>query len=173
MAEEKIPQSAGDNLLSPISLTPKQEELCKKLDEFHASHGLKTKPSEMFRGALFASRTELRANPDWVSQAANSLREILYPFGNGAPNKTEALKAYGSVRAATPTVSEVGRLFGSFTELAHHGNSRGNSIDFDTFEHTNFEQLVADFETAMLEVMARQLDIHQEIDAILSKGSPQ
>ena len=170
MDNQQLPQSIGVSILPPSSPTPSQEELCRRLDELHTQHRLKTKPSDMFRGAVFATKAELRANPDWVSQAAHSLREILYPFGavEGVPNQKKALEAFGSVRTDGKLTSEVGRIYGSFSELAHHGNCRGNSIDFTTFKPVDFEKLLADFERVMLDVLARQVDVHNEIDELFS-----
>lgn len=163
-------QSVGRMDLPPPSLNSTQEELCERLDELHTLHGLlKAKPSDMFRGAVFASQLQVRANPDWIPQTANSLREILYPFGNeGIPNKEEALRRYGSVRVD----EEVGRVFGALTELTHHGNSRGSSVDFLTYTAATFERLLADFERVMRAALSRQLDVHAEIDDIFESETP-
>lgn len=165
-----LPQSIGEIVIEPIVLSADQEDLCSRLDDLHMINGLKGKPSDMFRGALFVARTQLRNNPDWIAQAANSLRDILYPYGkSGIPNQKEALKSYGSVHAGKPGfIQEVGRVFGSLTELAHHGNSKGNSIDCETHSPTDFQNLIADFERVMGDVLLRQIDIHQEVDNLLS-----
>lgn len=168
--ENQLQQSVGEGLLKPVVISSVQEDLCRRLDEFHIRNGLKTKPSDMFRGAVFVSRTFLRNNPDWIAQAANSLRDILYPFnGKNSPNKEKALEQYGSVKAGQPGFAdEVGRVHGSLTELAHHGNGRGNSVNLSTFTPTDFENLISDFERVMGNVLLRQIDIHQEADAILA-----
>lgn len=168
--DASLPQAIGESVVEPVVLSPEQEDLCKRLDDLHMRNGLKAKPSDMFRGAIFVARTQLRNNPDWVAQAANSLRDILYPFGNSnVPNKEEALRQYGSVRADKPGFAqEVGRVLGSLTELAHHGNSRGNSVDFSTYTPTDFENLIADFERVMSDVLLRQIDIHQYVDSLLT-----
>jgi hypothetical protein len=127
----------------------------------------------MFRGALFATRVEARGNPDWMAQAANSLREILYPFwGQGLvpDRKMRAFQNTGSVRADEAANREVSRIYGSLNELAHHGNSAGTSVDFAIFGPADFERLMADFERIMLDRLMHQLDIHGEIDLILGDG---
>ena len=168
--DQGLPTATGDGEQLPPSLTSRQNELCKRLDELHAKYGLKTKPSDMFRGAIFAIRAEFRNNPDWIAQAANSLRDILYPFGDGGvPNKEEALRQFGSVRTDQKFTRELGRIFGTLTQLAHHGNGQGN-IDYATFTPEAFEQLFSDFERIMLDVLMRQIDIHQEIDKVLAVG---
>ena len=168
--DSPIPQSLGESVVDPVVLSYEQEDLCKRLDDLHTRNGLKTKPSDMFRGAIFTARIQLRQNPDWIAQAANSLRDILYPFGHlNVPNKEEALKQYGSVHANKPGFAEeVGRVLGSLTELAHHGNGKGSSVDLSTYAPTDFESLIADFERVMSDVLMRQIDIHQEVDNILS-----
>ena len=168
MEDHALPESIGTSAPVPAPLTPKQEELCARLDELHARHGLKAKPSDMFRGAVFVARTEYRSNPDWIAQAANSLRDILYPFGKEAPNKEEALRQYGSVRVDPKFTEEVGRLLGSLTELAHHGNGRGSSVNYTAFTPVEFERSLVDFERIMFDVLARQVDVHKEIDDLLA-----
>ncbi len=166
--DEILPESVGENQIGPVHLTSEQEELCDRLDLWHTRYGLSTKPSDMFRGAIFVSRTAQRQNPDWVAQSAHSLRDILYPFGSIAPNRKEALKQNGSVFGNNqPFIDEFGRIYGTLTELAHHGNGRGRSVDFSTFKATDFEKIIADFERIMRDALLRQLDVHSEIDAML------
>ena len=95
-------QSIGNNALPPVRLTDGQENLCRRLDEWHERGGLKIKPSDMFRGAVFAIREECKSNPDRIAQAANSLREILYPFlsiqvKQVSSKRMDAFKNFGSV----------------------------------------------------------------------------
>lgn len=165
--EGEIDNTESNN---PVKLTNEQEELCERLDFWHKKYGLSTKPSDMFRGALYASRQPLNQNPDWIAQAAHSLRDILYPFGNnGTPNKTQALKDYGSVFSNNQSfVDEFGRIYGTLTELAHHGNGRGNSVDFLSFKPSDFDKIIVDFERIMKDGLLRQLDVHKEIDTILT-----
>lgn len=175
MPDETIPKPIGQEVQSALVLTARQEELCRRLDDLHAQHGLKARPSDMFRGAVFVARIEARGNPDWIAQAANSLREILYPFWSGQGGKlpggkAEALRKSGSVRADEDANDEIGRIYGSLNELAHHGNGAGRSINFDSFAPEDFERLLDDFERIMLDRLMHQLDVHREIDAILTGG---
>lgn len=163
MEDDALPQPTGSSPLPPVILTPEQEELCRRLDELHSQRGLKTSPSGMFRGAIYAARAECRSNTDWISQAANSLREILYPLMR---RKDDALKMYGSA-ADTPDIQELSRVYGKLTELAHHG-SESRTIDFPNFKLSDFEKLMADFERCMRNALTRQVDIHGKMDLILS-----
>lgn len=173
MVNEGLPQPTGISTLLPVSLNPEQEELCKRLDELHDQYRLKVKPSEMFRGAVFASRIECRTNPDWISQAANSLREILYPLSSRqvGDNMGEAFKKYGSILIDESVMQEVGRVYGRLQNLAHHRSTSSN-VDFANFTASEFEQLLAEFERVMQAVLTRQIDLHTDIDKILS-GDPE
>ncbi|OGI65976.1 MAG: hypothetical protein A3B11_00875 [Candidatus Taylorbacteria bacterium RIFCSPLOWO2_01_FULL_44_26] len=169
MSDDFSKQSVGENILPPVSLTLEQENLCDRLDNWYSHYELKFKPSDMFRGALFALRPECRSNPDLIAQAAHSLRDILYPFGKkDISNKEKALKEYGSVKAGELS-EEVGRIFGSLTELAHHGNGHGKSVDFSKLGMADFEHIVSEFERIMIEALTRQLDVHNEIDQLLTQ----
>lgn len=172
MEDEALPQPAGSSPLPPVILTPEQEELCRRLDDLHNQHGLKASPSDMFRGAIYAARTECRSNTDWISQAANSLREILYPFWSRkiksvSEKKDDALKKYGSVLIDAHDIEELNRVFGKLNNFAHHG-SESQTMDFPSFTPSDFEKLAADFERCMRNALTRQIDIHKEMDRILS-----
>jgi hypothetical protein len=175
MPDETIPPPLPNESQPAMVLTARQQELCGRLDHLHAHHGLKTRPSNMFQGAIFAARIEARGNPDWIAQAANSLREILYPFwskqGGKLPGgKADAFKKSGSVRADEDAADEIGRIYGSLNELAHHGNGAGKSVDFHSFTSDDFDRLLDDFERIMLDRLMHQIDVHHEIDAILDAG---
>lgn len=176
--DQPVPEAiSSGGALPPISLSQRQVELCGRLDSFHTLYNLRVKPSDMFRGALFASREECRSNPDWIAQAANSLREILYPFYSrevdGVPtNKKEVLQKYGSVRADDTAITEMGRLYGKLNALTHHGNAEKSKVDFPAFTPTDFAGLLDNFERVMFDTLARQVDVHKDIDAILAAGVP-
>ncbi|MBA7471918.1 hypothetical protein ES707_07230 [subsurface metagenome] len=171
MEDKSLPQPVGGGLLPPPSLTPEQEDICKRIDQLYMRYNLKVKASDMFKGAIFAARIECRSNPDWVAQAANSLREILYPFWSPSVDtvtdkKTNAFKKYGSVRVDENSIQDIGRVYGLLSNLAHHGSTSAK-FDFTTFTITDFEKLLLDFERVIRDALMRQIDIHQEIDKIL------
>lgn len=171
--KNQLQQPVGQILVPPISISPEQVDLCRRLDEFHTSNGLKTRPSDMFCGAVFVSRTFLRNNPDWIAQAANSIREIMYPFYSRevdliGTDKREALQNFGSVTANDFLINEMGRIYNDLNCLAHHGTVKKGRINFETFSPIDFETLIADFERIMGNVLLRQIDIHQEADTILA-----
>ena len=166
MEGELFPESVGASELPPVSLTPEQEELCGRLDDLHNQRGLKVLPSDMFRSAVFAARTECRSNPDWISQAAHSLREILYPF---LRHRRAVLKQYGSVLIDKKIDDEIGRAYGNLSDLAHH-RSESRGVDYSRFTLTDFEKLLAGFERIMHRALTRQVDIHKTLDEVLTAG---
>lgn len=174
MDDKILPKSIGGSEFSPAQLSSKQDDLCDKLDSLHNKYGLSVKPSSMLRGAVFVAQKELRNNSDWMTQAANSLREILYPFyskeiKNIPSNKRNILEAYGSVRATDDKlIQEMGRVYGLLNGLAHHGNIKKNNVDLSKFSQEDFEKLFIDFESVMLKALSRQLDIHQQVDKIVA-----
>ena len=152
----------------PVSLTPAQEELCRRLDELHDLYGLKTRPSAMFRGALFAIEESWRnLNPDWLAQSAHSLREILYPFWGrnikAVPYKKDAFERFGSV-FVDDIEENIGRIYGILSNLAHHGIKR--NLDFSNYKISDFISLRNEFETSMQRALTRQIDVHNQIDKL-------
>lgn len=174
MADE-LESSLSTSGTQSVSLTPAQEKLCRQLDELYDLYGLEPRPSAMFRGALFAIR-EAQNNPDWLAQAAHSLREILHPFWGpkikAVPDrKKNALKKFGSV-FADDIEKNIGSIYGTLSDLAHHGVDAPR-LDFSNYTLPMFENLIARFETSMLRALTRQSDLDNEIDHFLSSDPSQ
>ncbi len=170
MADELLPQWTGEGSLPPVRLTPEQEELCRRLDELYDPYSLHVRPSNRFRGAVFASRAECQSNPDWIAQAAHSLREILYPIWSPeykeiVDKKKTVFEKYGSVSVDDRSIGAVGSVYGRLSDLAHHVR--------DASTRSDYEQLLVEFEMAMRQALTRQLDLHREIDELVSSGPPQ
>ena len=166
----------GDTPLPPVPLRPEQEALCRRLDELYQPYNLHVRPSDMFRGAVFASRAECRNNLDWIAQAAHSLREILDPIlrsrrgpGSGTvyipDDMSEVFERYGSASMDSLLRDEVGRVYNRLSDAAHHNRNATTLPDFD--------QLLIDFERCMRQALTRQLDLHSEIEEIVLGGPPQ
>ncbi len=173
MEDDQLPKGVGEKIFTPPKLTSEQEDLCARLDDFHVQYELKAKPSSMFYGALFIKRLELRLNPDWMSQSANSLREILYPIwskdvASVSEKKAEAFKKYGSVKMTEGLIKEIDRVYGFLNDLTHHGCNPRWITDFSTFTDNDFDKLVEDFERVMRSALECQVDVHNEVDNILS-----
>lgn len=176
MKDKILPPSIGENILAPVRLTDEQEDLCKRLDEWHKQGGLKFKPSDMFRGAVFSMRKECESNPDFISQAAHSLREILYPFQSFhvkkvSYKKVNSLKNFGSVTVDKNFYNnKIKPLWNQLNDIAHHGVDPhwDKSFNFPSFNKTEFLKLVMEFEKIMNEALTRQLDAHQMLDEVLA-----
>jgi len=173
MEDQILPPLIGEKLVSPQLLTPPQQELCSKMDDFHVQYGLRAKPSDMFCGALFVMKTEFRSNPDWMAQSANSLREILYPVWSRdvvavSEKKDGAFKKFGSVRMSDELKNEIDRVYGFLNDITHHGCNPRFITDFAAFTPADFDILVADFEKIMILALERQVDVHGDVDEILA-----
>lgn len=169
MTKSDFTNPVANEVIIPSALSPKHEELCRRLDEFYSLQNFTVKPSTMFRGAIFAMKRELRNNPDWIAQASNSLRDIYYPFRN-KKNSKKAFKEFGSVRDNSNNEQELFRVYLDLTELTHHGNS-GNRVGFHKFTGNQFETLLNRFADLMFDVLARQIDLHTEVDNVIAQLS--
>lgn len=165
----------SDTPLPPVRLTQEQEDLCRRLDELCQPYNLHVRPSDMFRGVVFAGRPECRNNLDWIAQAAHSLREILALLLSSRPGSgtesaympddmREAFERYGSASVDSGLMDDVERVYNHLNDVAHH-NRVSTTI-------SDFEQILADFERSMGRALTRQLDLHSEIDEFLRGGPP-
>ncbi len=162
--------TTNETFLLPVRLTPEQEDLCKRLDELYALEQLQASPSEMFRGALTVIKDE--SNSDRIAQAAHSLREILYPIMSGRTRRSSGKRGnpferYGSVFLKVG----LGKTYRDLNALAHHG-VMSDSLDFQDFSVSDFENLMKDFESTMHTALIRPLDTHRRIDQFLSGDLP-
>jgi|Deesub1362A_J573_1020465.scaffolds.fasta_scaffold01036_9 hypothetical protein len=162
-------------------LTPRQIDICKRLDNFYKQNRfrpLKPKPSEIFIGAIYAMQKGLRNNPDWISQVANSLRELLYPIWlevNRCQDKSDLIKKKLKDKGyllIEDVFDEIKEVYGKLNDLAHHGVNLQNfsKEEFKNFGEEEFEKLVDNFEKAMFYAFSLTLDIFSQIDKILSSS---
>ena len=180
MDDKSLPQSITQNVIEPIFF-PDEKELCRRLDEFYNTSGVKPEvpPSQIFRGALYAMRRDyIKNNPDWMSQVAHSLREILYQFDRGNKKRSEALDQYGSTYDEKKRAQDVGRYYNLITDIAHHNFTEAskNSLIGGSKEkpivitYEIFERVVFQFGKILYAVLRRQLDAHKEIDKVFGQG---
>lgn len=169
-----------------IEMTGKQRSMCRGLDTLHRWGGLtpdtgghqQRMPTDMFGGALFASREEWEGNPDWIAQAAHSLREILHPFhARSSPKDRDKAKALGLVpedkrrlyRAALESASlleETDSLWRHLNGFAHHHRRE------EGLPHTRdgFVGLLRLFEGVMTRVPPAWGERHPHLDKIAATG---
>ena len=158
-----LPECEERSMLPPIRLTTQQKELCRRLDLLNQRTIQGQELSNMFTGAIFATREESRSNPDWMAQSAHSFREILYPFYKGNFKVKDAFRSYGSATTEEETFQKsLGTVYGKITDVAHH---QLVSIE-------DYENLIEDFQRVLLWALDRQVDVHDQIDKFLSENKP-
>ena len=163
--------------------TPTQNFLCRALDEWYskllgdATNKLyqDTKPSDMFMGVLFAIDDISRNNPDRVSQAAHSLREILYPFKPNYEKKFKKKLEHFQISVHTDiNAEEVKYVYEELNKFTHHDMKRQSGTADETSDQMEvFNNLLEKFTELMLQIFGRQLILHKEIDTIVSQGPPE
>jgi len=176
------------NLLDPVKLNPETKELGQKLDRFYNKYFkqfYKQAPSQILEGAFYAARIECRSNPDWMSQSANSMRELLYPlFIDKSKYKNflkifrtyivdKNLKAKIKSKIFLDTFENLEEIYRKLTDLAHHGtNIKGfkSKKDFLNFSENDFENLMTSFVLILNKAFdLQQIYIHTIINAVLNR----
>ncbi|MBI3589495.1 MAG: hypothetical protein HY093_03755 [Candidatus Liptonbacteria bacterium] len=131
----------------PLILSEKQKWLCSHLDALNGIENFcpNAIPSDLFVGALSLVKSKNRkTNPDWMAQAAHSLREILYGVGQVRRPKNKLilawqvflgkgensltrrarienlLKVYQEEQRASELAHVLNDLHFIFTNIAHH-----------------------------------------------------
>ena len=188
MADSKVNNnSIADGNLShgdenPFRFSDKQKELCRRLDEFYkiALNKEGITPLGLFRGALYAmDPMHRRQNPDWMAQAAHSLRDILYPFYKSGANvrREDAFIQYGSAGDIDQLEKSIGQYFGFLSSVAHHNTNEAATNPIINGSKKNpvqiteeiFVNVAAGFEGVLFEALKRQIDAHKEIDEYIEK----
>lgn len=179
--------SYGDFILPPIVPGPEVVDLCDKLDSFYSNYPKqhkRQKPSDLIMGVFYATRPECRSNPDWMSQAANSARDVLYPlFGEGISrnNLIKLFKKYAispnnrrdiKNREFVNTFDALDKIYKKLSDLTHHGTDlKGFSLkQFSDFSENDFGNLMNDFTLILGKSFSlQQIYIHTIIDVIVQK----
>lgn len=157
-------------------------EKFKRLDEFYLNSGISNKflPSKIFIGALEVQNKSCKYNnPDWMAQSAHSLREIIYPFlykkkGSFFPDK---IKEYGGLGTDESINKLIEEYYGFFTSIAHHLFDQASKNKLVTPSRNKpvvitpeiFSDIVEEFENLLFDILTRQLDIHKQIDQLITK----
>jgi len=179
--------SYGDTTLPPVDLGPEVVDLCNKIDSFYSNYpkqhkGRKT--SDLIKGAFYAARPECRSNPDWMSQAAHSLREILYPLVSKKISQTnlinlalkysndENLKDKIKNEEFINTFQRLDVLYKKFSDIAHHGIELKcfSEKEFKSLSDKKFEDLLYEFIVILKKSLTlQQIFIHEIINVILQR----
>ena len=120
-----------------------------------------------------------RDNPDWISQSANSFRELLYPIWLTVktPSKKDKLAAikekfrsYGSIHIEN-VFDEVCELYGQLNDLTHHGVDPRtfNEDELHSLNANEFRNLIRRFEYLMHKALTLSLHALDQINSLLQK----
>lgn len=178
--------SYGSFVLPPVIPGPEVEDLCHKIDNFYNRYSPKNrkqKASDLIKGAFFAIRSECRTNPDWMSQAANSIRDVLYPFWS-KESKNNILKLFKKYAADKTdknnindvdfidTFNDLDTIYGKVSDITHHGirpQCFPDEKSFCEFSDKDFESLIEDFAVVLGKALGlQQIYTHRIIDAVVA-----
>lgn len=163
------------NPVPSVEPSHEQRKLCHALEDLHrwgmasfdASGSPRTKPTEMFEGALFAAQETCGENPDWIAQAAHSLREILYPFLTRNPHRTLVPEGKWQLyRSFLDKSSAGGRLMDLWIELNRFAHHRLTDV---TFTRDGFSRLLAEFQDAVRDAEPEWPKMYAGLDAFIRK----
>jgi len=175
--------SYGNLLLPPVVPNSEVSDLCQKLDDFYStypSQHKRQKASDLIKGAFYAIRQECRSNPDWMSQAANSARDVLYPLFSSEFSKTNLIKlfskyainrsGYTNNKDFIKTFALLDEIYKKLTDIAHHGTNLKvfNQKQYIKFSEKDFEELLEEFALNLKRAFSlQQIYIHTVIESIL------
>ncbi len=179
--------SYGDFRLPPVVPGPEVEDLCNKVDNFYKNYPKqhkKQKASELIEGAFYAARSECRSNLDWMSQAANSLRGVLYPLFSNQISKNNLIKLFRKYvmdkyhcskiqnKEFIRTFNELDRIYKQLNDLSHHGTELNGFTEkqYLNFSENDFGNLLGDFVSVLgRSFTLQQIYIHTIIDLIVQR----
>ena len=160
-------------------------DLCDLIDDFYCGYPKRLprqKASDLIKGILYAMRKEGRANPDWISHAAHSAREILYPLISVEISEDNLIKLFreyatrhgGSSRISNQefidTFVELDTIYGKLSDLAHHGTAPKTltAEEFANFSDREFEELIEEYINLLGRALRlQQVYVHAVIDEIV------
>ena len=154
--DNKIQEHIGGNILEPLILSESEQKLCDLLDE--KIFVSQFPPSDMLKGAIWATRPENIHNPDRIAQAANSIREILYPFKR---NWKKNLNSKVAGTLSKNDIKEIDKIYLYFQNMTHHNN---NEISND------FKKRLEEFKEIMINALDKYEIVYKKMDVILAKG---
>lgn len=179
--------SYGDFRLPPVVPGPEVDDLCRRIDDFYSKYPKqhrKQKASDLIKGAFYAMRPECRSNLDWISQAANSARDVLYPLFSEDISSNNLIKLFKKYainqndkrniknREFTNTFGALDKIYKQLSDLTHHGTNLKafSQKQFSEFSESDFENLIKDFTFVLGRAFSlQQIYIHTIVDVIVKK----
>jgi hypothetical protein len=158
-------------------------ELLSKLDSLK-SRGINNSLSEIYRGGVISmSKENRRRNPEWMSQSANSFREILY-IQKVSNNKqvsiilAELFKKNHSEEDVKKYKNYLNNLYLFFSDVAHHfsgdsGHSKeykigeNFSISASKLNKESYFKTVRLYKQYLKLLVLTAIEIHRKIDTYI------
>lgn len=175
--------SYGYLLLSPVTPNTDVMELCRLLDDFYKTYPSQHKrqtASDLLKGAFYAIRPECKSNPDWMSQSANSVRDILYPLlrsGTGTDNLIKLFRKYATIKKSKSnnkefilTFSKLDNIYKKLSDITHHGTDLKGFTEsqFLRFTENDYTRLLENFVLVLKQALSyQQLYVHTTVDLII------
>jgi hypothetical protein len=178
--------SYGQLLLPPVVPNSEVTALCGLLDDFYKtypSQHKRQKASDLVKGAFYAARPECRSNPDWMSQAANSARDVLYPLFSsefGGINLVKLFRKYADSyktninnKEFVDTFTRLDEIYKKLSDITHHGtrpklNGFSGQKEFQKFTDEDFESLLEEYTLTLKRAFSlQQIYTHTVIESIL------
>ena len=166
-----IVQNDNTNILPVVDFDPEVQKLCDKIDNFYCAYPKRPrnqKASDLVKGVLYAMRPACRSNPDWMSQAANSARGILYPLISQISHENliklfrkyitdPKLKLQINDQKFINTFNSLDTIYKKLSNLTHHRD-----------KENNFEALMQEYIHVLGQALRlQQVYVHTIIDGII------
>lgn len=164
------------------------ERLITKLDSLKTPRQLHKKYSEMYAGGVYAIQTHNRLeNPDWMSQSANSFREILYILQKTESKELKKILNEHFAKSLTPQeVNEygiyLGNLYKLFSDLTHHFSKvldittqkyiigKNLEIGISPLSKENYFKAIRQYNEYLKLLVVTALEMHKRIDQCISNN---
>jgi|GEM_PF-5912024 len=175
-----------------VLLNQKEKEAGYFLDSLQKNEKIKINilPSELLRGVKFlvlpANRSQ---NPDWMAQAAHSMRDIFYTLDNPKKqDKVDVIKEFSELRLPETEAEIVAKLLIDlnkiFNHIAHHFSTDPTKKDTenrlrklgilktgDFFDDFDFEDLFGKAIEILCDYHKNSIHEHARIDELIKIGT--
>lgn len=178
--------SYGQLILPPVVPNSEVIDLCQLLDDFYKTYPSQhkgKKASDLVKGAFYAARPECRSNPDWMSQSANSARDVLYPLFSSeftGVNLVKLLKKYAisnktniSNKEFVETFTRLDEIYKKLSDITHHGTNLRvfKEKEYLSFSNDDYEELLEAFALNLKRSFSlQQIYIHAVVESILQSN---
>ena len=160
------------------------QEIISKLDNLENNGNFYKKYSEIYLGGVYALNSKNRKdNPDWMSQSANSFREIIYLLTNN--NKIELQKLLSDYLGKSFTKKEtkkykeyINNLYSFFSDLTHHFSNpdkeeyqinKNFKIGKNSLTKNTYFDAVRLYKEYLKLLIITAIDVHKKIDNCIKK----